>query len=134
MAAFHPLQTLEVGDITGPMTDPFRTVALQARIIAAGALVLVAALIFAVSYLDFGTAVTDGQVVQAEVPRLGTRSASAVAGGDVPIITVRLPDGLIRDVQATWADVNGCKPGRPISLLQQKNAAQVGQPGCISAH
>ena len=116
------------------MTDPFRTAALRGRIIAAGAFVLLAALIFVVSYLDFGTAVTDGQVVKAEVLRLGTHPAARVAGGDLPILTVRLPDGSVRDVQGTWADVNGCKPGQSISLLQQGDALQVGQPGCISAH
>src|SRR4051812_27726800 len=115
------------------MTDPFRTAALRGRVIAAGALLLLAALIFAVSYLDFGTALTDGHVVKAEVLRLGTRPAARVAGGDLPILTVQLPDGSVRDVQATWADVNVCKPGRLISLLQQGDALQVGQPGCISA-
>ena len=102
--------------------------------IAAGALVLLAALVFAISYLDFGLAVTEGHAVKAEVLRLGTRPAARVSGGDLPILTVRLPDGSIRDVQATWADVNGCKAGRSISLLQRGNALQVGQPGCISVH
>jgi hypothetical protein len=146
MSAFHPLQTLAsvrfrpIADVQflehhpQPMTDPFRTAALRARITAAGALAFIAALILAISSLHFGTAVTHGQVVKAEVLRLGTHPAARVAGGDLPIITVRLPDGSIRDVQATWADVNGCKPGRSISLLQQGKALQVGQPGCISGH
>ena len=116
------------------MTDPFRTVALRGRIIAAGALVLVIALILAVSYLDFGMPITDGHEVQAEVVRVGTRPAARVAGGDLPTLTVRLPDGAVRDVQATWADVGGCKIGRSISLLQQGEALQVGRPGCVGAH
>ena len=115
------------------MPDPFRSAALRSRATAAGALVVVAALIFAVSYLDFVPAVTDGHVVKAEVLQLGTRPASRVAGGDLPVLSVRLPDGSVRDVQATWADVNGCKPGRSISLLQQGSALKVGRPGCISA-
>jgi hypothetical protein len=114
------------------MTDPLVTAGLPARIVAAGALVLVAALIFAVSYSDFGTGITNGMVVQAKVLRLGTHAVAAVAGGDLPILTVQLPDGSIRDVQATWADVDGCKTGRSISLLKQGNALQVGQPGCTS--
>jgi len=116
------------------MTDPFRTVALHGRIIAAGALVLVAALIVAVSYFDFGIPITNGHEVQAEVLRVGTRPAARVAGGDLPILTVRLPDGAARDVQATWADVVGCKTGRSISLLQQEHALQVGRPGCVIVH
>ena len=115
------------------MTDPFGTAARRSRVTAAGALVVVAALIFVVSYFDFVPAVTDGHVVKAEVLRLGTRPASRVAGGDLPVLSVRLPDGSVRDVQATWADVDGCKPGRSISLLQQGSALQVGRPGCIRA-
>ena len=116
------------------MTDPFRAAALRGRIIAAGALVLVVALMVAVSYLNFGLPVTNGQEVQAEVLRVGTRPAARVAGGDLPILTVRLPNGSVRDVQATWADVGGCKTGSSISLLQQRDALQVGRPGCIIAH
>lgn len=116
------------------MTDPFRTVALRSRTNVAGALVLVAVLIVAVSYLDFGMPITTGHEVQAEVLRVGTRPAARVAGGDLPILTVRMPDGAVRDVQATWADVGGCKTGRSISLLQQEGALQVGRPRCVSAH
>ena len=116
------------------MADPFRIAALRSRIIAAGGLVLVAALIVAVSYLDFGMPITNGHQVQAEVLRLGTRPAARVAGGDLPILTVRMPDGAVRIVQATWADVGGCKTGRSISLLQQGDALRVGRPGCVSAH
>jgi hypothetical protein len=118
----------------GLMTDPFRTAALRGRVIAAGALVLVAALIFAASYLDFGMPITNGRELQAEVLRVGTHPAARVAGGDLPILTVRLPDGTVRDVQASWADIGGCETGRSISLLQQGDALQVGRPGCAIAH
>jgi poly(3-hydroxybutyrate) depolymerase len=114
------------------MTDPFRSLALQGRIKAGGALILVAALIFAVSYLRVGTVVTDGQAVKAEVLGLGTYPAARVAGGDLPILTVQLPDGSVRDVQATWADVNRCRTGSSISLLQRRSALRVARPGCIS--
>ena len=115
------------------MTDPFRTVAIRGRIIAAAALVLVAAMIIVVSYLQFGMPITKGHEVQAEVLRVGTHPASRVAGGDLPILTVRLPNGAVRNVQATWADVGGCKTGSSISLLQQGDALQVGRPGCVTA-
>jgi carbonic anhydrase/acetyltransferase-like protein (isoleucine patch superfamily) len=97
-----------------------------------GALVALAALVGAISYLRFGAIVTNGHVVEAEVLYLGTRSAARVAGGDLPIVTVRLPDGSVREVQATWADVDDCKAGRWISLLQDGTALQVAQPGCKS--
>jgi poly(3-hydroxybutyrate) depolymerase len=116
------------------MTDPFRTAALRGRIIAAGALMVAAALIVAVSYLEFGIPITNGQPVQAEVLRVGTHPAARVAGGDLPILTVRLPNGSVRDVQATWADIDGCKTGRSISLVEQGNALEVGRPGCVSPH
>jgi hypothetical protein len=87
------------------MTDPFRAVAVRGRIIAAGALAVVAALVVGISYFDFGMPITHGHEVQAEVVRGATRPAARVAGGDLPILTVRLPDGAVRDVQATWADV-----------------------------
>jgi hypothetical protein len=112
------------------MADPFRTVAFRERIIKVGALVLLAGLLVAFSYFKFGTVVTDGRSVNAEVLRLETHPASRVAGGDLPIVTVQLPDGSVREVQATWADVTGCQPGRWISLLQRGTALQVGQPGC----
>ena len=100
----------------------------------AGALALVAAFLFAVWRLQFGTVVTDGRVVKAEVLRLGMHPVAGVSGGDLPILTVRLPDGSIRDVEATWTDVNDCKPGRWISLVQQGIALQVGQPGCMTGN
>ena len=113
------------------MTDPFRTLVIRRRIIAGILLLLVAALIVAVSYLDFGMPITNGHEVQAQVLRVGTRPAARAAGGDLPILTVRLPNGAVRDVQATWADVDGCKTGSSISLRQQGDALQVGRPGCV---
>jgi hypothetical protein len=126
------LQTSASSNIIDEMGDPFRTAALRAQIIAACMLVLLAALIVAVSYLEFGMPITNGHIVEADVLRVGTRPAARVAGGDLPILTVRMPDGSERDVQATWADVGGCKNGRSISRLDQGNALQVGRPGCVS--
>ena len=68
--------------------------------------------------------------MKAEVLRLGTYPVGGVAAEDLPILTVRLHDGSIREVQAAWADVDDCKPGRSISLLQHESALQVGQRGC----
>lgn len=134
MSDFHPLRTFAHSDIIR-VVKPIQTIAPQAAQFAtAGAFALIVAILCAVSFLRFSTVVTKGRVVKAEVLRLGMDPASGVNGGNVPILSVRLPDGSIRDVQATWADVNGCKPGRWISLLQDGLALQVGQPGCSSRH
>jgi hypothetical protein len=114
------------------MSDAFRAVVLRERITKAGALLALVGIVGSIAYLEFGTVVTNGRVVKAEVLRVGTRAAARTAGGDLPIVTVRLPDGSVRQVQATWADVHDCKPGRPISLLQHGPALQIGRPGCIT--
>lgn len=89
--------------------------------------------IIAISYVRVGTPITNGHEVQAKVLRIGTYPAGRVAGGDLPILTVRMKGGAVRNVQATWADVGGCETGRSISLLQQGDALQVGRPGCVIA-
>ena len=93
MAAFDALRTSDYWNIIDDrMTDVFRTAALRGRIIEVGGLVLLAALIVAVSYLEFGTLVANGHIVKAEVLRVGTHPVADVAGGDLPILTVRLPN------------------------------------------
>lgn len=114
------------------MNDAFRADALREHATKAGALVALLLFAGAIGYFEFGAVVTEGHVVRAEVLRLGARPAARVGGGDLPILTVRLPDGSVRDVQATWADVNDCKPGRSISLVQHGAALQIGRPGCSS--
>ena len=98
----------------------------------AGASILLAALLLAIGYIEFGIAITDGKVVKAKVLRLGTHPVAGSAGGNLPIVTVRLPDGSVRQVKATWADVDNCKPSRWLSLLKYGTALQIAQPGCGS--
>ncbi len=112
------------------MTDPFRTVAFRARIMKASALIILIGFVVVIGYLEFGTVITDGRAMKAEVLRVGTRPTGRVAGANLPVLTVRMPDGSIRQVLATWADVSDCKPGRSISILQQGTAVLVGRPGC----
>ena len=112
------------------MTDPFRTVALRGRIMKAGALLVLAGLMAAIGYLQFGTVITGGRVVEAEVLRIGTRPTGGVAGANVPVLVVRMPDRSIRQLKATWADLKDCKAGRSISIRQQGAALLVGRPGC----
>lgn len=95
-----------------------------------GALIILGGFLILSAYLKFGTVITSGHEVNAEVLRLGTRPTGSVAGANLPVLTVRMPDGSIRQVKATWADVNDCKPGRSISIVQQGPALIVGRPGC----
>jgi hypothetical protein len=112
------------------MTDPFRPVAVRARLITAGALIGLTAFVVGFGYLKFGTVMTHGRVVKAEVLHLGSRPTGGVAGANLPILTVRMPDGSIRQVPATWGVVNDCRPGRSISIIQNGTAVLVGRPGC----
>ncbi len=112
------------------MVETSETVVVQEHIKKAGGLVLLVALACAISYFEFSGVVTGGTDVKAEVVDFGMVPAGRVAGGDLPILTVRLQDGSIRAVRATWADVNNCMPGRWISLVRNGTALQVGVPGC----
>ena len=112
------------------MVDPFRTVAIRERIAQGLGLALLITVICVVSYLLVRPYVTEGRIVRAEVLRVGMHSVGDGQGGDLPILTVRLPDGSIRQVTPSWAAVNDCMPGRWISLLQRGTALQVGPPGC----
>jgi hypothetical protein len=96
----------------------------------AGALIALTGFVVVTGYLKFGTVITDGRAVKAEVLRIGTRPTGGVAGANLPVLTVRMPDGAIRQVRATWADINDCRPGRSISIIQQGTAVMVGRPGC----
>lgn len=112
------------------MADPFRTFAIRERTAYVVGLCLLIAFTTVVSYLWVRPYVTNGQIVRAEVVRIGMYSVSDSMGGDLPILTVKLPDGSIREVTSSWAAVNDCMPGRRISLLQRGTVLQIGPPGC----
>ena len=115
------------------MTDPFRNVAFRGRIVKASALIVLTGLLIVLGSLQFGTVITNGREVKAEVLRLGTQPTGGVGGASLPILTVRMPDGAVRQVMATWPDVNDCKPGRWISIVEKGTAVRVGRPGCSKA-
>jgi hypothetical protein len=112
------------------MNDPFLTVMFRQRLATGGAVLAVAALVLTIGYLQVGTVNTGGTLAKAEVLRVGTRPAARVAGGNLPVVTVRMADGSVRQVQATWADVENCVPGRWLSLVENGAALQVARPGC----
>lgn len=90
----------------------------------------VAGLLCAGWFLQVRSVPSDGTALTVEVLRFGMMPAIPAAGGDRPILTVRMPDGSTRDVLATWADVDDCRPGRLISLVQHGTALRIGKPGC----
>lgn len=112
------------------MGDPFRTVAIRERAGQAVGLGLLIASVSVISYTLVRPYLTEGRVVQAKVVRVGMYDTGEGSGGNLPILTVRLPNGSIREVTPSWAAVDNCMPGRSISLLQSGTALQVASPGC----
>lgn len=112
------------------MVETSRTVILRERSAQGLRLGLLIAATAVISYLLVRSYLTDGQIVRAQVVRIGMYSTGRGNGGDLPIMTVRLPDGSIRVLTSSWAAVNDCLPGRWISLLKRGSALQVGTPGC----
>lgn len=135
MSRFHPLRTLRRWNMIAlRMSDRFRAAAIRERITqTVGGLILLSAFLFALYYFLMRTDVSDGRTVNAEVVHVGTYP-DPLGTGDLPILTVRLPDGTIRVVQASWPAVSTCMPGRYVSLLQRGTALQVGLRGCYAAH
>jgi hypothetical protein len=114
------------------MVDSSRTIIIRERVhhlIGLGLLVIAA---FLAALLAFWppTYVTDGQLVQATVVRIWMHSTGEGSGGDLPILAVRLPDGSIRQVPASWATAGNCLPGSQVGLRQHGSALQVGLRGC----
>ena len=104
----------------------------RAKQAAALGLLLILALLGALSIFWPPTYVTNGRVVEATVVRVGTYAVGETQGGELPILTVRLPDASIRDVNASWSTAGKCVPGSRVSLVQRGTALQVGLRGCTA--
>jgi hypothetical protein len=128
--AFHPLRAGSSSNMLLPMTDPFRTVAIRERLVQALWLAVLIAFIGSGSLLYVELFVTDARMVRAQVLRVGMYSAGDSSGGDLPILTVMLPDGSIRQVTPSWSAVDNCLPGRWISLQQRGTFLKIALPGC----
>ena len=114
------------------MRDPFKTVVLYERTnqVIGLSLLAVLALLGALSAFWPATYFTNGQTIEAIVLRVGTYSSSGAFGGDLPILTVRLPDGSIRQVKASWSSAGNCMPGSQVPIVQRGTALQVALRGC----
>ena len=116
------------------MVDPLRSFALRERLqqVVALTVLLVLAVFGAAALFWPPTYVTDGLPVEATVVRLGTYPVGEGRGGDLPILTVRLPDGSIRQVKASWSTAGRCRVGSRVPLVERGTALQVGLSGCVS--
>ena len=112
-------------------TDPFKDEGLRARLTIVGGLFLMALFLGVAFLLPGGTATFQGErPLDGRVTRVGTY---AFETGDLPILTIKLPDGSLRQLQTSWAAAARCSPGSSISLLQKGMRLRVGLTGCGSA-
>ena len=113
------------------MVDPFKAAARRDRIAQAVLLLMILAILGAFILFSNLNDASSGKEVVAVVTRLGTYP-EPLGTGDLPILTVRLPDGSVRQVRTTWSAAGRCVPGRKVSLLQRGTVLEVGLRGCLT--
>lgn len=113
--------------------DPFQAEALRARLTSAGGLLMLLAFMGALVWLVVSTDLRHERNIEAVVVRIGTYP-DALGTGDLPILTMRMPDGSVRQLQTAWPAVNSCQRGSSISLLQLGSHLRVGLRGCTPRH
>jgi hypothetical protein len=111
------------------MVDPYKAIRRRERTTQVVGLLLLIALLSLLTLDWVRSDVRDGENVMAVVERFGTYP-DPLGTGDLPILTVRLSNGSIRQVRASWSDVQRCARGSNVSLLQRGTALQVGLKGC----
>lgn len=109
------------------MSDPFSYQIRFERRRAGIWLLILAVFPAAISFLFSRAWDPRGQLVEARVLHFGNR---ATKYGDRPVVTVRLNNGSIRQIQTTWPALHNCQPGDRISLLQRGTALNVGVRAC----
>ena len=115
------------------MADPLRSIIFHERAGQVIGLALLLALLASIYFVLAPNFLNDGHVVDAKVVRVSMVPVGSGFGGDRPILTVRLPDGSIRQMEASWPAAGNCAPGDHISLFQQGTALQVVLRGCKPA-
>ena len=111
------------------MADPFRAEVVRERMTRAVGLALLIVFLSAIVFVWVRAQAGDGRNVQAVVMRIGTY-ADPLGTGDLPILTVRLPDGSIHQVTASWPAVDRCTPGSSVPLVQRGTSLRVALSGC----
>jgi hypothetical protein len=111
------------------MKDPFKAHANSERLKFVFVMILLLVPVTALAILLDPTKGGGGDEVQAEVLGFGTR---ATLRGDQPLLTLRLPNGSIRQIPASRKAVQGCKKGSRISLIQRAGFLGVGIRGCYT--
>lgn len=96
-------------------------------------MILLIALLGLLTLFWVRTDVSDGRNVEAVVERVGTYP-DPLGTGDSPILTVRLPDGSIRQLRSSWPAANACVAGSKVFLIQRGTGLKVGLRGCYSEH
>jgi len=70
--------------------DPFESVAIWEHVRTGAVMVLITGFLFGLTWVGYQGLITNGTAVTAEVLQFGTYPASKVAGGDLPVLTLRL--------------------------------------------
>lgn len=109
------------------MVDPFQTEARRERLTLAAGLLLMIALLGILASLAARAGSGDQLLIEGTVVRVATYAHEL---GDMPILTVRLDDGSIHQLRASWAAAKGCGPGSSIALLKRGSRLRVGMRGC----
>jgi hypothetical protein len=109
------------------MADPLRREAAKERLRAALYLLLLVIPLAAVAFYAAWSTTGSPKQINAVVVRIATYADYT---GDLPVVTVRLENGSVRQFPTSWAAVSHCKPGSKISLVETQNRLRIGLPGC----
>jgi hypothetical protein len=107
--------------------DPFQFTINRERVTQVVGLLLLLAFLATFILIASRNDFRNARSVDAVVLRLGTYAYDT---GDLPILTVRMEDGAIRQIRTSWAAAKWCAPGTRISLLQRGSNLQVALRGC----
>lgn len=109
------------------MAEAFSEHVRRERLKSAGWLIVLLIFLAALAYGLSWVMNPEGKLVEGRVERFGTRATDI---GDLPVVTVQLPDGSVRQVETSRALIKGCSRGDRIALVQRGTALRVGIRAC----
>jgi hypothetical protein len=128
MSAFHPLRSVPIVQHDRQMAEPLRAQIWAERMRSGVWLLALLAVVATVLFVEDRLWNPQGQLIEARVIQSGIRAGKY---RNTPIVTVRLADGSVREVQARWASsLRGCQSGDRIALVQRGSALTIGVKGC----